>query len=49
VILEFLDDINWAAVGASFLAAFAIGLVWFSPRALGAFWARQVSRYSRRS
>jgi hypothetical protein len=46
MILEFLDDINWAGVGASLLAAFAIGLVWFSPRALGAFWARQVSRYT---
>src|ERR687891_1094935 len=46
VILDFLDDINWAAVGVSLVAAFAIGLVWFSPSALGGFWARQVSRYT---
>ncbi len=46
MILDFLDDINWAAVGTSLVAAFAIGLVWFSPRALGGFWARQVSRYT---
>jgi len=46
MILDFLDDINWAAVGAALVAAFAIGLVWFSPSALGGFWARQVSRYA---
>jgi hypothetical protein len=46
VILEFLNDVNWAAVGASLVAAFAIGLVWFAPSALGRFWARQVSRYA---
>jgi hypothetical protein len=46
VILEFLNDVNWAAVGASLVAAFAIGLVWFAPSALGSFWARQVSRYA---
>lgn len=46
MILDFLNDINWAAVGASFVAAFAIGLVCFSPSALGRFWARQVSRYT---
>jgi Protein of unknown function (DUF1761) len=42
VILDYLNDVNWPAVGA----AFAIGLVWFSPSALGSFWARQVSRYA---
>jgi hypothetical protein len=46
MILEFLDDLNWAAVGTSIVAAFAIGLVWFSPAALGTFWARQVSGYT---
>jgi hypothetical protein len=46
MILDLLNDINWAAVGASLVAAFAIGLVWFSPSALGGFWARQVSRYT---
>ena len=46
MILDFLDDINWAAVGVSLVVAFAIGLVWFSPSALGGFWARQVSRYT---
>jgi Protein of unknown function (DUF1761) len=46
MILDFLDDINWAAVGTALGAAFAIGLVWFSPPALGGFWARQVSRYT---
>ena len=46
MILELLDEINWAAVGASLVAAFAIGLVWFSPSALGTVWARHVSRYT---
>ncbi len=46
MILNFLDDVNWAAVGVSVAAAFAIGLVWFSPSALGRFWARLVSRYT---
>lgn len=46
MILDFLGDVNWAAVGASLVAAFAIGLVWFAPSALGGFWARQVSRYT---
>lgn len=46
MILDFLNDVNWAAVGASLVAAFAIGLVWFSPSALGSYWARQVSRYT---
>lgn len=46
MILDTLDVINWAAVGASLVAAFAIGLLWFSPPALGSFWARQVSRYT---
>jgi hypothetical protein len=46
MILDFLNDINWAAAGASLVAAFAIGLLWFSPSALGGFWAQQVSRYT---
>ena len=46
MILDFHDDINWAAFGASLIAAFAIGLVWFSPSALGNVWAKQVSRYT---
>jgi hypothetical protein len=46
VILDHLNDVNWAAVGASLVAAFAIGLIWFSPSALGGYWARQVSRYA---
>lgn len=46
MILDALNDLNWAAVGASIVAAFAIGVVWFSPPALGRFWARQVSRYT---
>lgn len=46
MILDFLDDVNWAAIGASVVAAFAIGLIWFAPSALGSFWARQVSRYT---
>lgn len=46
MILDSLNDVNWAATGASVVAAFAIGLVWFSPSALGGFWARQVARYT---
>jgi hypothetical protein len=46
VILDFLDDVNWAAVGVSLVAAYAIGLAWFSPFAFGRLWARQVSRYT---
>lgn len=46
MILDFLNDINWVAVGASVVAAFAIGTVWFSPAALGGYWARQVCRYT---
>jgi hypothetical protein len=46
MILDNLSDLNWAAVGASVAAAFAIGAVWFSPSVLGGFWARQVARYS---
>jgi hypothetical protein len=46
VILDSVNDVNWAAVGTSLVAAFAIGLVWFSPSVLGSFWARQVSRYA---
>ena len=46
MILDFLNDVNWTAAGASLIAAFAIGLVWFSPSALGNFWAQQVSRYA---
>ena len=46
MILDFANDINWPAIGASIVAAFAIGVVWFSPAPLGTFWARQVSRYT---
>jgi hypothetical protein len=46
MILDSLDDLNWAAVGASLVAAFALGAVWFSPSVLGRFWARQVAAYS---
>jgi hypothetical protein len=46
VILEFIDDLNWAAVGGSLLIVFVIGSIWFTPAVLGNYWARQVSRYS---
>jgi hypothetical protein len=46
MLLDFVDDINWPAVAASVAAAFFVGLVWFSPPALGRFWARQVARYA---
>ena len=46
MILDLLNDVSWTAAGASLIAAFAIGLVWFSPSALGNFWAQQVSRYA---
>lgn len=49
MILDSFDDLNWAAVGVSVVAAFAIGFVWFAPPVLGGFWARQVSRYTGRS
>ena len=43
---EAVGELNWIAVGASTLAAFGIGLVWFAPAALGGVWARQVERYT---
>jgi hypothetical protein len=46
MILELLDDLNWAAVLVAALASFAIGFVWYAPPVLGGYWARQVSRYS---
>lgn len=46
MILDYLNDVNWPAVGTALVAAFAIGLVWFAPSALGGFRARQVSRYA---
>ena len=46
MILESLDSINWLAVMTAAGAAFAIGVLWFSPVALGTSWARQVSRYT---
>lgn len=46
MILDFVNDINWIALGAAVAAAFSIGLLWFSPAALGGFWAKQVSRYT---
>ena len=46
MILDFLAELNWAAVGVSLLVAFVIGSVWFAPPVLGGFWARQVSRYA---
>ena len=46
MILDFVNDINWLALGAAVAAAFSIGLLWFSPVAFGGFWARQVSRYT---
>jgi Protein of unknown function (DUF1761) len=46
VILDYLDDLKWAAIGVSLVAAYAIGLAWFSPFAFGRLWARQVSRYT---
>lgn len=46
MILDSLNDLNWAAVAASPVAAFAIGMAWFSPSVLGGFWARHVARYT---
>jgi hypothetical protein len=46
MILDPLNDLNWPAVAAAVAAAFAIGIVWFSPQVLGGFWARQVARYT---
>ncbi len=49
MILEFIDDLNWAAVAVSVVVAFVIGSAWFMPGVLGTYWARQVSRYSHAS
>lgn len=46
MILDSANDLNWAAIGTAVVAAFAVGLVWFSPSVLGSFWARQVARYT---
>jgi hypothetical protein len=46
MILDFFDDLNWAAVVVSLVIAFAIGFVWYLPPVLGRFWVRHVSRYA---
>ena len=46
MIIDAFNDLNWAAVAVSVIAAFAIGLVWFAPPVLGAVWARQVTQYA---
>lgn len=46
MILAALANLNWIAVAASALLAFAIGLAWFAPRSLGTIWAGHVSRYT---
>jgi hypothetical protein len=46
MILDYLDDLNLAAVATATVVAFVVGVTWFSPVLLGRFWARQVSRYS---
>ena len=46
MILDALDDVNWAAVAVAAATAFAIGSVWFAPPVLGDAWARQVSAYT---
>jgi hypothetical protein len=46
MIIDAFNDLNWVAVAASTVAAFAIGLVWFAPPVLGTLWAREVSQYA---
>lgn len=46
MILDSLDDLNWAAVASATAVAFMIGMAWFSPLMLGGFWAHHVARYS---
>lgn len=46
MVLDSVQSLNWLAIATAAAAAFAIGLLWFSPQVLGAFWARQVSRYT---
>jgi hypothetical protein len=46
MIIDAFNELNWAAVAVSTVAAFAIGLVWFAPPVLGTLWARQVSQYA---
>lgn len=46
MILDFLDLLNWAAVGVSLVIAFLIGAVYFLPRVMGGVWARQVFGYA---
>ena len=46
MILDVFDDLNWWAVVAAALAAFAVGFVWYAPPVFGRYWARQASRYA---
>lgn len=46
MILDFLDEVNWAAVAVALLVAFVIGAVYFLRSVVGGVWARQVFRYA---
>lgn len=43
---EAFGDVNWLAVLVAAVAAFAVGIVWFSPPVFGGIWAREVSGYT---
>ncbi|MEX2210944.1 MAG: DUF1761 domain-containing protein [Gaiellaceae bacterium] len=49
MILDFFDDLNWVAVLVAWLAAFAIGSVWYAPPVLGNRWAGYVTGFTRMS
>jgi hypothetical protein len=46
MILDYFEDLNWWAVLVAWLAAFAIGSVWYAPPVFGNIWSRQVTRWT---
>ena len=39
---EVVNDVNWLAVATGFVAAFALGWLWYSPKLFGRKWAEGV-------
>ena len=44
--LDVVDQLPWLGIGAATVVALVIGTIWFSPMALGGYWARHVSAYT---